>query len=52
MSAPDQNSMRKCIKDLKKNNVKLLIKSCDTDYSNDQLTKEGIEVEEMIFEDG
>ena len=52
MSAPDQKSMRTCIKDLKKNNVKILVKSCETSYTADQLAKEGIEVQELIFQDG
>ena len=42
MSAPDQKSMRTCIKDLKKNNVEFLVKACETDYPTDQLEKEGI----------
>ena len=44
MSAPDEKSMRTCIKDLKKNNVKILVKACETNYTADQLAKEGIEV--------
>ena len=52
MSAPDQKSMRTCIKDLKKNNVKILIKACETSYTKEQLTREDIEVQELIFDDG
>ena len=52
MSAPDQKSMRSCIKELKKKNVECLVKACETDYPTDQLEKEGIKVEELIFEDG
>lgn len=35
MSAPDEKSMRTCIKDLKKNNVKILVKACETNYTAD-----------------
>ena len=35
MSAPDDKQMKTCIKDLKKNNVKILIKSCETNYTAD-----------------
>ena len=43
MSAPDQSSVKKCVKDLHKNNVKLLIKACEhTDYTVDQFTSQGI----------
>mgnify|MGYP001198156610 CR=1 FL=1 len=52
MSAPDQKSMRTCVRDLRKNNVKILVKSCETEYTADQLVKEGIKLEELIFEDG
>jgi len=44
--------MRTCIKDLKKNNVKIMIKSCETSYTAEELAKEGIQVEELIFQDG
>ena len=52
MSAPDSKSMRTCVKDLKRNNVKILVKSCETDYTAETLVKEGIQLEELIFEDG
>ena len=52
MSAPDQKSMKQCVRDLKKNNVKILVKSCETEYTADTLLREGIQLEELIFEDG
>ena len=52
MSAPDQKSMKTCVKDLKRNNVKILVKSCETEYTADILVREGIQLEELIFEDG
>ena len=52
MTAPDQKSMRNYVRDLKKNKVKILVKSCETEYSGDMLVKEGIELQELIFEDG
>ena len=53
MSAPDQKSMKLFIKDLKKNNVQLLVKSCEkVGYTTEQLAAEGIEVQELVFKDG
>ena len=44
--------MKKCIRDLTSNNVKLLVRSCEGTYEEEQLTQEGIKVEELIFPDG
>ena len=52
MSAPDQKSMKTCIKDLQKNDVKLMIKSCETTYSHDKFEKADIKVQELLFSDG
>ena len=38
--------------DLKKNNVKILVKSCDSSYSTESLEAAGIKSHELIFEDG
>ena len=37
---------------MKTHNVKKLVRSCELTYAEDELTKEGIEVEELIFPDG
>ena len=64
MSAPDDASMKRCIKvrpptffyllfqDLDSYNVKLLVRSCEKLYDDDPLIKHGIEVHELSFDDG
>ena len=44
MSAPDDQSMGKCIKDLKLNNVKLVIRTCEQSYNEDPLKEANIDI--------
>ena len=44
MSAPDDQSMTKCIKDLKANNVKLVVRTCEQSYKEDPLKEAKIDV--------
>ena len=52
MSAPDERSMKTCVKDLKRNNVKILVRTCGANYAANTILKEGIQFEELNFEDG
>lgn len=52
MSAPDNSSMKRCIQDLKSYNVKHLTRSCEQTYDESQLIEVGINVSEIIFDDG
>ena len=52
MCAPDERYMQKCIKDLREQNVKLLIRTCESTYQIDQFVKAGIDVETFFFQDG
>ena len=52
MSAPDDQSMGKCIKDLKTNNVKLVVRTCQQSYNEDPLKEANIDVRELQFPDG
>ena len=44
MSAPDDQSMGKCIKDLKLNNVKLVVRTCEQSYNEDPLKEANIDI--------
>jgi len=52
MSAPDNDSMNKCIKDLKANKVKMLVRTCEKTYDEQPLRDGGIDVMELQFPDG
>ena len=52
MSAPDNSSMQRCIKDLEKFNVKHLICSCEKTYDEKSFVERGITVTELAFPDG
>ena len=52
MSAPDNTSMKRCIKDLENYNVKHLTRSCEKTYDEDMLTEAGISLSELMFPDG
>mmetsp|Transcript_26246 Transcript_26246/g.26156 ORF Transcript_26246/g.26156 Transcript_26246/m.26156 type:complete len:102 (-) Transcript_26246:213-518(-) len=52
MSAPDDNSMPRYIKDMKDYNVTLLMRTCDISYSEDLINDHGIVVKELSFSDG
>ena len=52
MSAPDTGSMKRCIKDLEKFNVKHLARSCEPTYEDQPLLDANIKVTELIFDDG
>ena len=56
MSAPDDHSMKKCLKvclfivlmyeqDLKQHNVKILLRCCEKTYQEEELSKNNIQVE-------
>ena len=38
MSVTDEKSMKIFVKDMKKNNVKVIVKTCEAGYSTDALT--------------
>mmetsp|Transcript_2269 Transcript_2269/g.3906 ORF Transcript_2269/g.3906 Transcript_2269/m.3906 type:complete len:84 (-) Transcript_2269:464-715(-) len=52
MSAPDDTSMKRCIKDLENYNVKHLARSCEKTYDEELLQNAGIRVTELMFPDG
>ena len=52
MSAPDDSSMKRCIKDLENYNVKHLARSCEKTYDEEMLHNAGIKVSELMFPDG
>ena len=68
MSAPDDSSMKRCIavsinfiiihlnfylsQDMKSNNVKVLVRCCDSTYDEKPLIDCGIQIHEFNFEDG
>ena len=52
MSAPDNTSMKRCVKDLEKFNVKHLARCCERTYDENQLTEANIKVTETNFPDG
>ena len=52
MSAPDDSSMKRCIKDLNTYNVKHIIRSCEKTYDESLLEAAGIKVTELIYDDG
>ena len=52
MSAPDDSSMKRCIKDLENYNVKHLVRSCEKTYDESMLDEQGIKVTELMFPDG
>ncbi|CDW78308.1 protein tyrosine phosphatase [Stylonychia lemnae] len=52
MSSPDNDSMKKCIKDLKTHKVKLLVRTCEKTYDEQPIKDAGIEIHENQFPDG
>jgi len=50
--APTDQNLDLYIKEMKKYNVKHLVRACDPSYETDKLTSGGIEVHEMPFVDG
>merc|ERR1712232_328949 len=51
-AAPGETEVKKFIKDLKKNNVQLLVRCCGLTYNEDELKPCGIEVEKFKFPEG
>ena len=52
MSAPDDSSMKRCIKDLENYSVRHLVRSCEKTYDEEMLTEHNIKVTELMYEDG
>ena len=52
MSAPDNSSMKRCIKDLEKFNVKHLARSFERTYEEQSLIEANIKLTELMFPDG
>ena len=52
MSSPDDLNLRKCIRDLKEHNVKMLVAACEKNYDVDLLTNNSIDVVDFVFDDG
>lgn len=49
---PAQATLPQFIKELKKNDVKVVVRCCEPTYSIEPLTEEGIKVVDCVFDDG
>mmetsp|Transcript_5643 Transcript_5643/g.13758 ORF Transcript_5643/g.13758 Transcript_5643/m.13758 type:complete len:171 (+) Transcript_5643:207-719(+) len=52
MDAPTDANLDQYLKELKRENVKVLVRTCEPTYAIDKLTKAGITVKELPFPDG
>jgi protein tyrosine phosphatase type 4A len=52
INKPTQSTMPQFIKELKKNNARVVVRCCDPSYDISPLRKEGISVLDFPFEDG
>jgi len=50
--APTDANIEAYLKELKKNNVSIVVRACDPSYSIEPLEKEGISVHDLPFQDG
>lgn len=52
MDAPNESNLHMYLKELKRHNVKHLVRACEPTYSREQVEAAGIQVHEMEFQDG